>query len=173
MARFSAKTVKDQREQFPQVRVRPMLDFVIMLVQQYVATLMCVGMLTAHSRSGPKFGRRRARRLERIRQADDQQLAWRVQEILVGCGLSQTDYSIAGGRVFHIPQVISVIAGPPVGLKIRMLPAQMPDDFAIHAQRIAYNLEVADVRVVPLGPSLIRLELLPTSTSVRATGSRG
>jgi hypothetical protein len=62
---------------------------------------------------------------------------------------------------FQAPQV-SVLAGPPVGLEIRMLPGQMPADFAAHAPAIAYNLGVAEVRVVPLGPSLIRLELLPS-----------
>ncbi|MCA1681858.1 MAG: hypothetical protein LC700_01650 [Actinobacteria bacterium] len=86
-------------------------------------------------------------------------LAWRVQDILVGRGLTQADYSIGGGRTLHIPEVISVTPGPPVGLDIRTLPGQMPDDFAAHAPAIAYNLGVVEVRVVPLGPSLIRLEL--------------
>jgi hypothetical protein len=72
--------------------------------------------------------RARARRLARVRQALDQQLAWRVQDILVGCGLSQADYSIVGGRIFHIPHVVSVIRGPPVGLDICILPGQMCDD---------------------------------------------
>jgi hypothetical protein len=57
--------------------------------------------------------------------------------------------------------VISVADGPPVGLTIRMLPGQMPEDFAAHAQAFAYNLGVAHVRVIPLGPSRIRLDLLP------------
>jgi hypothetical protein len=92
-----------------------------------------------------------------------------VQDILVGCGMSQTDYSIAGGRVFHIPQVVSVVRGPPASLDIRILPGQMPDDFAAHARTIAYNLDVAEVRVVPLGPYLIRLELLPKPDSGRSS----
>ncbi len=103
--------------------------------------------------------RRRTRKLERARHAGNQVLAWRVQDILVGRGLTQADYSIGGGRTLHIPEVISVTAGPPVGLNIRTLPGQMPDDFAAHAPAIAYNLGVAEVRVVPLVPSLIRLEL--------------
>lgn len=104
---------------------------------------------------------RRALRRERTRQADDQLFAWRVQDIIVGLGLTQGDYSIGGGRALHIPEVVSVIPGPPAGVGIRMLPGQMPDDFAKHAQAIAYNLGMAEVRVVPLGPSLIRLDLLP------------
>jgi len=67
----------------------------------------------------------------------------------------------ASGRVFHIPQVVSVDPGPPVGLDIRILPGQSPDDFSAHATTIAYDLGMADVRVVPVGPSVIRLELLP------------
>jgi hypothetical protein len=58
---------------------------------------------------------RRARRLDHGHHAYNQQLAWRVQDIIVGCGLVQVDYSIAGGRVFHIPQVISVDPGPQYG----------------------------------------------------------
>ena len=34
-------------------------------------------------------------------------------------------------------------------------------DFAAHARAIAYNLDMAEVQVVALGPSLIRLDLLP------------
>jgi hypothetical protein len=99
------------------------------------------------------------RRRVRQRTQHDQQLAWRVQDILVGCGLSQAEYSIGGGRVLHSPHVVSVVPGPPVGLNIRMLPGQIPDDFAAHAQKIAYHLGVAKVRVITLGPFLIQLEL--------------
>ncbi len=94
-----------------------------------------------------------ARRAERERQAKDQQLALRVQDVLVGCGLSQTD---------RMPQVVSVVAGPPVQLKIRTLPGQKFDDFTAHLPAIAYNLGVAQVRLIPLAePSLIQLDLLP------------
>ncbi|MDT7712919.1 MAG: hypothetical protein QOG46_1608 [Pseudonocardiales bacterium] len=110
----------------------------------------------------PPLSRRRARQLERWHQDDDQRLAWRVQDVLVGCELIQTDFSVAVGHVFHVPRVVSVVAGPPVGLEIRILPGQVPGDFAAHAPAIAYSLGVAEVRVVPLGPSLIRLELLPS-----------
>jgi len=116
-----------------------------------------------------RWALRRAQELQLRRQAAYQRLAWHVQDILVGCGLSQADFSIGGGRVFHIPQVVSVVPGPPVGLNIRMLPGQIPDDFAEHARRIAYNLDVAEVRVIPLGPYLIRLELVPKHSSSRAS----
>jgi hypothetical protein len=65
--------------------------------------------------------------------------------------------------------VVSVTLGPPVGLDVRILPGQMPDDFAAHARTIAYNLDVAEVRVIPLGPDLIRLELLPKPDSTQAS----
>lgn len=107
------------------------------------------------------LGRRSARRLESAHQEHDQRLAQRVQEIIAGRGLIQADYSIGGGRCVHTPQVISVAAGPPVRLDIKILPGQTPDDFAAHASAIAYNLGVAEVRVVPLTPFVIRLELLP------------
>jgi hypothetical protein len=111
--------------------------------------------------------RRRAEELQVRRQAAYQDLAWHVQDILVGCGLFQADFSIAGGRVFHIPQVVSVVPGPPIGLDIRMLPGQIPDDFTAQAHRIAHNLDVAEVRVISLEPYLVRLELVPKPSRAR------
>jgi hypothetical protein len=90
-----------------------------------------------------------------------QRLAWRAEDILVGRGLTQMYQAIVGGRGYYAPQVVSVLDGPPVALEIRILPGQTPDDFAKHAPAIAYNLGLDEVRVVPLGPSLILLELLP------------
>jgi hypothetical protein len=116
---------------------------------------------------------RRSRDLEQSQQTIDQQLAWRVQDIIAGLGLIHSDFSIGGGRIVHHPEVVSVAAGPPVGLDIRILPGQTPDDFAAHAPAIAYDLGVAEVRVVPLGPYLIRLELLPhDSQSEHPSASR-
>ncbi|MBV9143249.1 MAG: hypothetical protein JO115_20425, partial [Pseudonocardiales bacterium] len=43
-------------------------------------------------------------RLERARQRQNQELAWRVQDIIAGRGLIQSDFSVGGGRVVHIPQ---------------------------------------------------------------------
>lgn len=104
---------------------------------------------------------RRSRDLERRLEAGYEQLVRRVEEIIAGLGLIQSDFSIGGGRIFHIPEVVSVAPGPPVGLDIQMLPGQTPDDFSAHAPAIAYDLGMAEVRIVPLEPSLIRLELLP------------
>ena len=101
------------------------------------------------------------RELERRQQDGYEQLALRVEDIIVGLGLTLDDFSIAAGRVFHIPQVVSVDPGPPVGLDLRILPGQSPEDFSAHAAAIAYDLGMAEVRVVPLGPSVIRLVLLP------------
>ena len=101
------------------------------------------------------------RDLARRHQVESERLARRVEEIIAGLGLSQEDWSIAVGRVFHSPQVVSVDPGPPVSVDIRILAGQSPEDFSVHAAAIAYDLGMAEVRVVPLGPSMIRLELLP------------
>lgn len=106
------------------------------------------------------FARYRARQAEHERHAERQRFAWRVQDILVGVGLGRMDVSIGAGRSIHGPEVIAVDTGPPVRLRVRILPGQTPDDFTAHAPAIAYNLGVAEVRVVPLSPSLIRLDLL-------------
>jgi hypothetical protein len=107
------------------------------------------------------LSRRRARRLERLHWEHNQRFAWFVQNILAGCGLAQQDSSIAGGRTIHVPHVVAVTPGPPLSLDVRILPGQLPEDYAAHAEAIAYDLEVSEVRVLPLAPSLIRLELLP------------
>jgi hypothetical protein len=72
-----------------------------------------------------------------------------VQDIIAGLGLTQMDFSIGGGRVVHVPKVVSMAAGPPVGLDIKILPGQSPEDFSAHERTIAYDLGVAEVRVVP------------------------
>ncbi len=105
--------------------------------------------------------RRRFRQLEHTRPAQDQMLAWHMQRFFVGRGLTQTHHTMAAGRIVHAPQVISVTSWAPIGLDIRMLPGQAPEDFAAHTPAMAYHFGAAEVRVVPLGPSLIRLELLP------------
>jgi hypothetical protein len=105
--------------------------------------------------------RHRVQQIERRRQENTQNFAWRVQDLMARIGLAQTDFSTGGGRIIHIPQVLSVVAGPPVGMIVRTLPGQVPADFVKHATKIAYNLDISEVQVVPLGPALIRLDLLP------------
>jgi Domain of unknown function (DUF1918) len=105
--------------------------------------------------------RRHSRDSQRRPHGWDEQLAQRVEEIIAGLGLTQTGHSVAGVQIMHLPQVVSIHPGPPEGLDIHILPGQSPEDFSAHAPTIAYDLGVAEVRVVPLGPSLIRLELLP------------
>jgi hypothetical protein len=56
-----------------------------------------------------------------------------------------------------------------VELDIRMLPGQSPDDYAAHAKAIAYDLGMAEMRVIPLEPSLIRLQLLAHAPLPNAT----
>jgi hypothetical protein len=117
---------------------------------------------------------RRARQVaNRMQQERDRRLAGRVEGIFGGCGLTQDGYSIASGRTFLFPQVVSVVAGPPVALYISMLPGQTPDDFAKHASAIAYHLGVAEVRVVSYGSALIRLELLPDVGCITPAESLG
>jgi hypothetical protein len=89
----------------------------------------------------------------------NQVLSWRVQDSLAELGLSHQDYSIAGGRMVHIPKVVTASAWPPVEVVIRMLLGQKAENFAAHADAIASYLDVTQVKVVPLEHSLIRLEL--------------
>jgi hypothetical protein len=70
--------------------------------------------------------RRHMEHLTRTRQAQYQLLAWRVQDSLADIGLIHQDYSIAGGRVVHIPEVITASAWPPANVVIRMLRARRP-----------------------------------------------
>jgi hypothetical protein len=107
------------------------------------------------------LGRPRARRLELMRQVAYARRVQYVRKIIAERGLAQHDYSIAGGRSVHIPQVVAMNPGPPETVDIRMLVGQTPDEFAKQAPAIAYNLGVAEVRVIPIGPHLIRLELRP------------
>lgn len=115
---------------------------------------------------------RHRRERQRERQARDEYLAWRVEHILAGLNLTHTDFTVGAGRMVHVPEAVAVTAGPPVGVEIRMLPGQTPDDFAAHAPAIAYNLGVARIRIVPLGPCRIRLELLPLDTRLGASAHR-
>ena len=105
----------------------------------------------------------------RRRLSSDQRFAWRVQDILVGCGLSQSGSSLVGGTNYYLPKVIKVFPGsppgPPRALDVRILPGQGPDDYAKHAETIAYNLGLADVQVIGLEPYVIRLELVPKSAA--------
>ncbi len=104
------------------------------------------------------LARHRAWRLERAHQRNKQELAWRVQDVLAGCGLVQTDYSISCGRVVHIPEVVSVVIGPVTSVKIRLVVGQMPKDFTAKAQAMAYHLGAAEVRIVVLEPPFLRLD---------------
>jgi S-DNA-T family DNA segregation ATPase FtsK/SpoIIIE len=101
-------------------------------------------------------------RSERHQLRRDQNLAWRAQEIFAGLGLVTGQTSIAAGQTVSIPHVIQVDAGPPVALVVRILPGQVVGDFAEQSSRIAANLGVARVRVVSMGPLLLRIELLTT-----------
>ncbi|MGH3928563.1 MAG: DUF1918 domain-containing protein [Pseudonocardiaceae bacterium] len=95
-------------------------------------------------------------------------LAWRVQGIIARLGLTHTDF-IGGDPIVHVPQVVSIVAGPPVGVNVHTLPGQTPDEFAAHAPAIAYSLGVDRVRVIPLGHSRIRLDLLTRDPPPRAS----
>ncbi len=104
---------------------------------------------------------------ERMRQMATQRLVLRVEDILIGVGLAQAGNSVAGGRTTISPEVTSVVEMP-MRLTIRTLPGQIPDDFVKAAPRIADNLDVAEVHVDRLGPSLIQLCLVP---KIRRSGA--
>ncbi|HEX6402883.1 MAG TPA: DUF1918 domain-containing protein [Pseudonocardiaceae bacterium] len=105
--------------------------------------------------------RRHTRNLERRQQGAYERLAERVEEIITGLGLIEQDFSISAGRIYHIPQVVAVDPGPPMKVDIDILPGQSPEDFSAHAETIAYDLGMAEVRIIPIAPSAIRLELIP------------
>lgn len=104
--------------------------------------------------------RRRARRAARFQWERDQHLAWRAQDVFAGLGLVQSQVSIAAGHTVGVPQVTQVHRGPPVSLTVRILPGQVAADFAAESGRIAVNLGVAQVRVLALSRSTVRMDLL-------------
>lgn len=106
------------------------------------------------------LARRHTRDLERRRQAAYERLAERVEEIITGLGLIEEDFSIGGERIYHVPQVVAVDPGPPVKVDIHILPGQSPEIFSVHAETIAYDLGMAEVRIIRIAPSAIRLELI-------------
>jgi hypothetical protein len=104
------------------------------------------------------LARHRVLQAARAHQGSKQQLAWRVQDVLAGCGLVQTDYSIACGRVVHIPEVVSVVTGPLAQVKLRLVVGQMPEDFTAQARALAYHLRADEVSIFPLEPPFLRLD---------------
>jgi S-DNA-T family DNA segregation ATPase FtsK/SpoIIIE len=122
-----------------------------------VATAAAAPLLPSRFRP---LSRRRVLRAEQHQRRRDQNLAWRAQEVFAGLGLVTGQASIAAGQTVSIPHVVRVDVGPPVSLVVRILPGQVVGDFAEQSSRIAANLGVARVRVVSLGPSLLRFELL-------------
>jgi hypothetical protein len=98
----------------------------------------------------------RARHRPRTR---DKLLIQGVQDSLVRCGPSRTEYTIAGDEMMHTPRVVLAHAGPPGWVQIDMLPGQSAEDFAAHAPAIAQHLGVPEVWIIPLGRSRVRLEL--------------
>lgn len=122
-----------------------------------VATAAAAPLLPSRFRP---LARRRVLRSEQHQLRRDQNLAWRAQEVFAGLGLVTGQASIAAGQTVSIPHVIQVDAGPPVSLVVRILPGQVVADFAEQSSRVAANLGVARVRVVSLGPLLLRVELL-------------
>jgi hypothetical protein len=145
---------------YPQEKTTPLLEEPIGTVASRPSLLHNL-LVRYRTRRLERRRQEEARQLERGRQKEARQLALRVEDVFIGCGLSQFSFSVSGSRDIRAPQVVSVVDGPPVWVDILILPGQMPDHFAKHASTIAYNLGVTEVRVVPLGPSRIRLELFP------------
>jgi DNA segregation ATPase FtsK/SpoIIIE-like protein len=106
------------------------------------------------------LARRRVLRAEQFQWERDQRLAWRAQEIFAGVGLISAQSTIAAGHAILIPHVVQVRHGSPTSLIVRTLPGQLPEDYTLHADRIARSLGVARIRIIGIGPSLIRVDLL-------------
>jgi hypothetical protein len=79
-------------------------------------------------------------RTHRIR--SPQRLAWCVQEVLVGCGLAQGDYS---GAVGHVPQVVLVVAGPRWAGHAHAAGPEAPT-VSLHTSRRSRTTRVVEVR---------------------------
>jgi DNA segregation ATPase FtsK/SpoIIIE-like protein len=124
-----------------------------------VATAAAAPLLPSRFRP---LARRRVLRSKQHQLRRDQNLAWRAQEVFAGLGLVTGQASIVAGQTVSIPHVIQVHAGPPVSLVVRILPGQVVADFVEQSSRIAANLGVARVRVVGVGPLLLRMALLTT-----------
>ena len=103
------------------------------------------------------------RRHQQLKQfSPDQRLADKVLEILTWSGMFHQGYSINGGPNFYFPRVEEVInvKGHPTGLKIRMRPGQMIDEFLAKRPVLKHHLNVDDVTVTQLDSrDLILLEL--------------
>ncbi|MGH3803586.1 MAG: hypothetical protein ACRDTD_26350 [Pseudonocardiaceae bacterium] len=93
-----------------------------------------------------------------------EQLALQVLDIINGCNLIPTGHSIRGGINYYFAPVDKIVdkppEGQPKGLIIEIRPGQMPDDFIAKEKTIAYHLDIAAVKVVPLPPPPTRLILL-------------
>lgn len=74
-----------------------------------------------------------------------------VQGSLARCGLTRSEYTLAGGQTVRTPRVISAGAGAVPWVQIAVLAGQSPEDFAAQAPTIAHQLGVAQVWVIPLG----------------------
>ena len=104
--------------------------------------------------------RRQFLRSERYQQRRDQNLAWRAQDVIAGVGLVTRQSSIASGQAVAIPHVTHINHGPPLTVTVRTLPGQRPADYEAEAPRIAVNLGVARIRVVPVDRATLQIELL-------------
>jgi hypothetical protein len=92
-------------------------------------------------------------------QAGIKLLVRRVRDSLGRCGLGRAEHTVAGGVTVHTPRVVSAGVGPPGWVQIDLLPGQSADDFTAQAPKIARELKVSRIWVVPLGRSCVRLEL--------------
>lgn len=78
-----------------------------------------------------------------------------------GVGLGRLQYR----RRPHLSRSASSLGGPRAtgGRGHPHTAGRSPKDFLAHAEAIAYHLGMAEVRIVPLGPSTIRLNYCPTT----------
>lgn len=115
------------------------------------------------------LGRRRPwwtpRWLQRQREADElarwaSEVAMLWNDTMDGTDLAHHTVTAARLPFLLAPQVQSVDAGPPVTLRVRMLPGQLVDDFQARAHRIAAGMDVPMVRISSCGHGVIKVALL-------------
>lgn len=104
----------------------------------------------------PKWGGPRRRALQL-----GAQLAQRFSAAAYHVGLFRETTSAAGIPGLAGPQVTHVDLGDRPYLMVRMLPGQVLDDFAAHADRLAHGMQVERIRITQRSYCLLRVDINP------------
>ncbi len=116
-------------------------------------------------RRGRRGWWRTPRWLQRKRQADElarwaNEVALLWNDTMDGTDLAHHTVTAARLPFLLAPQVQSVDPGPPVTLRVRMLPGQLVDDYQAQAHRIAAGMDVPMVCISSCGHGVIKVALL-------------